>query len=116
MVPSTGLTGGHLDHNSESGRQDLNLRPFGPEPNALAKLSYAPSDKIILATCPTLSTSSGHADPGRCSRLERFGHAVASDLAEESDCTSRPAGVVCVIAPDESAICRTGLDHHGVAP
>jgi hypothetical protein len=26
-----------------SGRQDLNLRPLGPEPSALAKLSYAPS-------------------------------------------------------------------------
>ena len=25
-----------------SGRQDLNLRPLGPEPSALAKLSYAP--------------------------------------------------------------------------
>src|SRR5947209_5082032 len=26
----------------ESGREDLNLRPYGPEPYALAKLSYAP--------------------------------------------------------------------------
>ena len=26
----------------KSGRQDLNLRPLGPEPSALAKLSYAP--------------------------------------------------------------------------
>ena len=26
----------------ESGREDLNLRPHGPEPCALAKLSYAP--------------------------------------------------------------------------
>src|SRR5437868_12962378 len=26
----------------KSGRVDLNHRPFGPEPNALAKLSYAP--------------------------------------------------------------------------
>ena len=25
-----------------SGRKDLNLRPLGPEPSALAKLSYAP--------------------------------------------------------------------------
>ena len=28
---------------SESGRQDLNLRPPGPKPGALAKLSYAPA-------------------------------------------------------------------------
>ena len=27
---------------SHSGRQDSNLRPLGPEPSALAKLSYAP--------------------------------------------------------------------------
>ena len=26
----------------QSGREDLNLRPHGPEPCALAKLSYAP--------------------------------------------------------------------------
>jgi hypothetical protein len=26
----------------KSGRQDLNLRPPGPKPGALAKLSYAP--------------------------------------------------------------------------
>jgi hypothetical protein len=26
----------------QSGRQDLNLRPSGPKPDALAKLSYAP--------------------------------------------------------------------------
>src|SRR5687768_3215562 len=27
---------------SKSGRQDLNLRPLGPEPSALARLSHAP--------------------------------------------------------------------------
>ena len=29
----------------KSGRQDLNLRPPGPKPGALAKLSYAPIDR-----------------------------------------------------------------------
>src|SRR3954468_635136 len=29
----------------QSGREDLNLRPHGPEPCALAKLSYAPCDE-----------------------------------------------------------------------
>ena len=42
----------------ESGREDLNLRPHGPEPCALAMLSYAPSllaiDEI-LANDPVLS-------------------------------------------------------------
>ena len=33
---------------SESGRQDLNLRPSGPKPDALAKLSYAPGTKTGL--------------------------------------------------------------------
>src|ERR1041384_4947697 len=27
---------------TKSGRQDLNLRPLGPKPSALARLSYAP--------------------------------------------------------------------------
>src|SRR5262245_48054585 len=27
---------------TQSGRQDLNLRPLGPKPSALARLSYAP--------------------------------------------------------------------------
>lgn len=36
----------------ESGREDSNLRPLGPEPSALARLSYAPepcndSDRVI---------------------------------------------------------------------
>ncbi|VTS01823.1 unnamed protein product [Tuwongella immobilis] len=29
-----------------SGQEDLNLRPFGPEPNALAKLSYGPNFNV----------------------------------------------------------------------
>ena len=32
-----------VSESCESGREDLNLRPLGPEPSALAKLSYAPS-------------------------------------------------------------------------
>src|SRR5579883_3203437 len=43
----------------QSGREDLNLRPHGPEPCALAKLSYAPpfifTDPCILATLAVLS-------------------------------------------------------------
>src|SRR5438309_9816105 len=30
----------------QSGREDLNLRPHGPEPCALAKLSYAPCSPL----------------------------------------------------------------------
>ncbi len=41
---------------SESGREDLNFRPHGPEPCALAKLSYAPPDKFILVAALILST------------------------------------------------------------
>ena len=40
----------------KSGRVDLNLRPHGPEPCALAKLSYAPCDGFILAGNARLST------------------------------------------------------------
>ena len=29
-----------------SGRKDLNLRPPGPEPGALARLRYAPTDTL----------------------------------------------------------------------
>ena len=31
-----------------SGREDLNLRPLGPEPSALTKLRYAPKNTIEL--------------------------------------------------------------------
>lgn len=31
----------------KSGRQDLNLRPSGPKPDALAKLSYAPGEMTV---------------------------------------------------------------------
>ena len=30
-----------------SGREDLNLRPLGPEPSALTKLRYAPKKDIF---------------------------------------------------------------------
>ena len=33
---------------SWSGREDLNLRPLGPEPSALTKLRYAPKDIFEL--------------------------------------------------------------------
>ena len=33
------------DFSVQSGRQDLNLRPHGPQPCALAKLSHAPNSK-----------------------------------------------------------------------
>ena len=36
----------------KSGREDLNLRPHGPEPCALAKLSYAPSALIGESNSP----------------------------------------------------------------
>ncbi len=35
----------------KSGREDLNLRPHGPEPCALAGLRYAPYESIILHRC-----------------------------------------------------------------
>ena len=35
----------------KSGREDLNLRPHGPEPCALTELRYAPNNGII---CPLL--------------------------------------------------------------
>jgi Phage integrase family len=41
----------------QSGREDLNFRPHGPEPCALAKLSYAPFTTLIILTgCLRLST------------------------------------------------------------
>ncbi len=44
-----------------SGRQDLNLRPSGPKPDALARLSYAPR-------CDTVSKSSAAADDRQSGR------------------------------------------------
>src|SRR5437879_4559030 len=54
--PQTNATGCSL---FKSGREDLNLRPPGPEPGALAKLSYAPlpnklSNHPALAFLPIL--------------------------------------------------------------
>jgi hypothetical protein len=33
---------------AKSGREDLNLRPLGPEPSALAKLSHAPRNRLAV--------------------------------------------------------------------
>src|SRR5262245_61597720 len=48
--PTSPVSGCH-----ESGREDLNLRPHGPEPCALAKLSYAPKIFLIVESRPDLS-------------------------------------------------------------
>ena len=37
------------DFSVQSGRQDLNLRPHGPQPCALAKLSHAPNSKYYYS-------------------------------------------------------------------
>src|ERR1041384_8658875 len=59
----------------KSGREDLNLRPHGPEPCALAKLSYAPLTTSLMIAAPThLSTSTqpqlvqGHPERHRVAR------------------------------------------------
>jgi hypothetical protein len=42
-----------------SGRKDLNLRPPGPEPGALARLRYAPTATLILQTKRELQLNTG---------------------------------------------------------
>ncbi len=49
----------------KSGREDLNLRPHGPEPCALAKLSYAPSafpTSLMLQSSGGVSTGLARGD------------------------------------------------------
>src|SRR4051812_38324353 len=59
---------------NQSGREDLNFRPHGPEPCALAKLSYAPNPPIILVTDVVLSTPTpGHRRPPPGSDRRRAG-------------------------------------------
>ena len=51
-LDGNGKEGGYvraLQDKSKSGREDLNLRPLGPEPSALAKLSYAPSLFLLIS-------------------------------------------------------------------
>src|SRR5271165_5629691 len=57
-----------------SGRQDLNLRPHGPEPCALSRLSYAPRMHAltILATRQVLSIVSRLAARWRTGRFWRL--------------------------------------------
>jgi hypothetical protein len=38
---------GNNKRRNESGREDLNLRPYGPEPYALTRLRYAPKSRLI---------------------------------------------------------------------
>jgi hypothetical protein len=46
---ATAPSAARRDQTRKSGREDLNLRPHGPEPCALTELRYAPNDGIILA-------------------------------------------------------------------
>ena len=52
----------------KSGRKDLNLRPHGPEPCALAKLSYAPSFTYRIRLLDLVNANS--ADSGGLARVQ----------------------------------------------
>src|SRR5207247_1215801 len=48
----------------KSGRQDLNLRPSGPKPDALARLSYAPEVLRFSLGTGAMGVNGGHEDGG----------------------------------------------------
>src|SRR6185369_14485588 len=78
-----------LHHRSPSGRQDLNLRPPGPKPGALAKLSYIPSFLCVSAR-DVRSFWSERSDSNRRSPASEAG-AFAATL--HSDVISLHSGV-----------------------
>jgi len=59
-----------------SGRKDLNLRPPGPEPGALARLRYAPTSTAERCSPLDLGTQNNTAKDGkprRCGSIANFG-------------------------------------------
>ncbi len=77
-----------FDVTTKSGREDLNLRPHGPEPCALAKLSYAPSLREMNLSDPRRSVNriivekladEATARAGRLLEASR-GHGVPAEL------------------------------------
>src|SRR3954452_7281868 len=63
----------------KSGRQDSNLRPRGPKPRALAKLSYAPSWYVVRHVPPVVNHTPGPRPPTK----EPENVAVLLDFADE---------------------------------
>src|SRR6266478_3809622 len=59
-----------------SGRKDLNLRPPGPEPGALARLRYAPTATLILQTKRDLQFNTGNCWCGTAIRALAAGLAL----------------------------------------
>ena len=55
-----------------SGRKDLNLRPPGPEPGALARLRYAPTATLILQTKRELQLNTGDCRCGMAIRAREI--------------------------------------------
>jgi hypothetical protein len=87
--------------NKWSGRVDLNHRPPGPEPGALARLRYAPTVSICkkAASCRDIKNSTGTAGPTRP-------HLPIKPLAFTYSTNARPPkklalpGGSCLVFPD----------------
>jgi hypothetical protein len=73
-----------------SGRKDLNLRPPGPEPGALARLRYAPTDTLRRTFSPerqqqliTASNLASTLTHGRVQRPLVFNESAILNLLDE---------------------------------
>jgi hypothetical protein len=96
-----------------SGRKDLNLRPPGPEPGALARLRYAPTATLMLQTKRELQLNTGDCRRGTLIRREE---AFAKEIGGGSH--SRDGNAGRAETPRESwnetaleAIPQRKLDH-----
>src|SRR5205085_169353 len=67
------------DEERKSGRQDSNLRPRGPKPRALAKLSYAPSRYVVRQVRPVVNLTPDLTPPAKAPEIV----AVLLDFADE---------------------------------
>ncbi len=65
----------------KSGRKDSNLRPLGPKPSALARLSYAPDQNEDSEQRPFSSLSSMHRSPAGANR-QRWPVILAGNCGE----------------------------------
>ncbi len=102
---------------NQSGRQDLNLRPRGPKPRALASLSYAPAELAPLYGPPgRTGTAEKFAERGRGGSQRGAVSGAAHGIAQPRCC---PSSAPCDLRPlgrgwrgdfDDAPRCRSGSD------
>src|ERR1700675_4203844 len=87
-----------------SGRKDLNLRPPGPEPGALARLRYAPTIHEATGSTASVRTTRIAQPMGPCQRHSESQRAAYQPKLTSLDARSHPFSIIWVLCEEANQL------------